>query len=205
MGGSPFARAKNGGRKMNIVFDRVSKSYGEKTILSSLSRAFSFSGVTALMGASGCGKTTFLRLLCGLEQPDSGRISGIPERFTFLFQENRLLPWISVLENVRLACPQHPQRAVDALSAVGLAAEQAALPRSLSGGMQRRVAFARALAHESPFLLLDEPFQGQDAALRDELCLLLTEESKKRPVLFVTHDADSAKATGAELLIFDNF
>ncbi|MGN0520109.1 MAG: ATP-binding cassette domain-containing protein [Candidatus Fimenecus sp.] len=181
---------------MTVVFDKVSKSFDEKQVLSNFSYTLSLQGITALMGPSGCGKTTLLRLLCGLETPDSGKISGIPETYTFLFQENRLLPWASALENVALV--SDTQTAENILCKVGLAQELQALPSALSGGMQRRVALARALAHKSPVLLLDEPFKGLDADLCREMIALLRQEAEKRPILLVTHilqEAELAKAT----------
>ena len=187
---------------MNIVFDKVMKTYAQKTVFSDFSYTFTLDGITALMGASGCGKTTLLRLMCGLENPDSGEIFGKPKPFTFLFQENRLLPWATALENVETVCDRQTAKRV--LEQVGLGAEFQTLPAALSGGMQRRVAFARALAHQSPILLLDGPFKGLDSALRKDMIALLCEESKKRPILFVTHTYEEAEISGAKVLKFDD-
>ncbi len=186
---------------MNIVLEQVSKSFGEKQVFSNFSYAFQLEGITAIMGASGCGKTTLLRLLCGLEQPDSGVISGVPKQFTFLFQENRLLPWATALENVALVSNTQTAKAV--LQKVGLAKELHEKPAALSGGMQRRVAFARALAHQSPVLFLDEPFKGLDASLCAEMIGLLLQESEKRPILFVTHSETEANTAHAAVLHLD--
>lgn len=186
---------------MKIMFDKVTKTYTQKTVLSDFSYTFALDGITALMGASGCGKTTLLRLMCGLEYPDSGTVLGKPKPFTFLFQENRLLPWATALENVETVCDR--QTAERVLQRVGLGAEFQSLPAALSGGMQRRVAFARALAHQSPILLLDEPFKGLDDALKRDLIALLCEESKKRPILFVTHNLEEAELAGAKVLDFE--
>lgn len=183
---------------MNITFQNVEKAYGNKLVFSDFSHTFSFDGITALMGESGCGKTTLLRLLCGLEEPTQGTICGRPARTTFMFQENRLLPWASALENV--AAVSEKAEAERWLSAVGLQQEVNRLPSALSGGMQRRVAFARALAHHSALLLLDEPFKGLDVDLRTKMLALLRTQAKLRPVVFVTHDASEAQECGAKIL-----
>ncbi len=183
---------------MDVTFRDVTVRYGEKAVFSHFTHTLSFSGVTALMGASGVGKTTFLRVLCGLEKPQSGTVEGFPARFTYLFQENRLLPWLDTLQNVALASDE--AAAKGALEAVGLGAELRAKPAALSGGMRRRAALARALAHSSEFLLLDEPFAGLDENLRASLLPLLKTEAQRRPVLFVTHDLREAQSLGAAVL-----
>ncbi len=183
---------------MTVLFDKVRKTFDGKQVFSDFSYTLSLQGITALMGPSGCGKTTLLRLLCGLESPDSGTISGAPETYTFLFQENRLLPWASALENVALV--SDIETAKNILRKVGLAQELQTLPSSLSGGMQRRVALARALAHKSPVLLLDEPFKGLDADLCREMIALLRQEAQTRPILLVTHSLQEAELTGATVI-----
>ena len=183
---------------MTVLFDKVRKTFDGKQVFSDFSYTLSLQGITALMGPSGCGKTTLLRLLCGLESPDSGTISGVPETYTFLFQENRLLPWASALENVALV--SDIETAKNSLRKVGLAQELQTLPSSLSGGMQRRVALARALAHKSPVLLLDEPFKGLDADLCREMIALLRQEAQTRPILLVTHSLQEAELAGATVI-----
>lgn len=183
---------------MTVLFDKVSKTFDGKQVFSDFSYTLSLQGITALMGPSGCGKTTLLRLLCGLESPDSGTISGAPETYTFLFQENRLLPWASALENVALVSDKETAKSI--LCKVGLAQELQPLPSALSGGMQRRVALARALAHKSPVLLLDEPFKGLDADLCREMIALLRQEAEKRPILLVTHSLQEAELAGATVI-----
>lgn len=183
---------------MRIELQHVQMAYGEKAVFSDLSYAFDLTGIVALMGESGCGKTTLLRLLCGLETPQSGEIYGIPQKYTFMFQENRLLPWATVQENVATVCDV--ASAENWLSAVGLAQEANHLPSALSGGMQRRVAFARALAHQSDVLLLDEPFKGLDVDLRSKMILLLRKQAQMRPILFVTHDIQEARECGAKII-----
>lgn len=186
---------------MTVTFETVSKAFDGKQVLSDFSYAFSLQGITALMGPSGCGKTTLLRLICGLEKPDSGKITGIPETYTFLFQENRLLPWATVFENVAVVSNTDIAKAV--LQKVGLSGEQNKKPAALSGGMQQRVALARALAHKSPVLLLDEPFKGLDAALCRKMIALCRKEAETRPILLVTHSLEEAQIAGAKVIDFN--
>lgn len=171
---------------MNIEFKNVTKRFGTKEILADFTFTLPLEGITALMGASGIGKTTLLRLMCGLEKTDRGKILGFPKSYTILFQENRLLPFKTVLENVALFSDE--QSAKKALSVLSLDGEEQNYPDALSGGMQRRVALARALAHKSEILILDEPLKGLDDALRESILQLFLEEQKKRPILLVTHD-----------------
>jgi ABC-type nitrate/sulfonate/bicarbonate transport system ATPase subunit len=161
---------------------------------------------TVIVGQSGCGKTTFLRLLAGLEPADSGQIdfdgagrrSGRP-RFGFMFQDPRLLPWLTVEENLRLAFPSGPNTPADAeidnlLRLVGLGGWKKAYPRRLSGGMAQRAALARALCRKPEILLLDEPLGALDAFTRARLRRDLDTlwKSLNVTVILVTHDIEEA-------------
>lgn len=166
-------------------------SYGDKLILDGFSIALPDGGVTALSGPSGCGKTTLLRLLGGLERPQSGSIDvPAPEEISFLFQENRLLPGLNAADQLRVVLPKGAE-VQPWLDAVGLGAEANRLPASLSGGMQRRLALARCMAYGEgkKLLLLDEPFTGVDpqrtAALMKSLRRLGC------GILYSAHDAES--------------
>ncbi|MDY4962330.1 MAG: ATP-binding cassette domain-containing protein, partial [Oscillospiraceae bacterium] len=137
----------------------------------------------ALMGPSGCGKTTLLRVLAGLQAPDSGTVRVEPGRMACVFQEPRLLPWRTAAENVNAVLSDRAQTMPQALAwlerlELGAACDQ--YPAALSGGMQQRVAIARALAYDAPVLLLDEPFRGLDAALRDRVTALIADAAKDK-------------------------
>ncbi|MDR1933451.1 MAG: ABC transporter ATP-binding protein [Spirochaetales bacterium] len=168
---------------------------------------------TVIVGTSGCGKTTLLRLVAGLEKPDSGVIifdepggaesgggtSNAKPRFGFMFQDARLLPWLTVQANLRLAFPEKggPETAaeIDAvLRLVGLENWKDAYPRRLSGGMAQRVALARALCRKPRVLLLDEPFGALDAFTRSRLRRDLDElwRALGITVILVTHDIEEA-------------
>lgn len=165
--------------------------YGDKVILKDFSLSLPDTGITALAGPSGCGKTTLLRLLGGLEAPQSGTLEApAAEKTAFLFQENRLLPGLSAADQIRVVLPRG-EDPLPWLAAVGLAGEENTRPDALSGGMQRRVALARCLAYgrDKALLLLDEPFAGIDPERTVSLMEYI--RSLQVPVLYSAHDAQS--------------
>lgn len=181
------------------------KSYGEKTVLSGLTFTLPAGGRLALMGRSGCGKTTLLRILLGLETADGGRIEGLPPRLSVVFQEDRLCPDFSAFDNVRLAAPAAAREEIFAcLASLGLGEADGARPvRDLSGGMRRRVAIARAWLAPGELLLLDEPFKGLDDATRAAVTAYLDRTVGGRTLLLVTHDVSDAAALHAPVLSLD--
>jgi ABC-type nitrate/sulfonate/bicarbonate transport system ATPase subunit len=159
----------------------------------------------AVVGPSGCGKTTLLRLIAGLDSEYEGHIS-LPAhgRLGMAFQEPRLLPWRSVLDNVRIAAPEAAPEEIDALLAeLGLSDHAAHYPGELSLGLARRVALARALAVKPDLLLLDEPLVSLDATLarelRDRIATLI--EEKRITTLVVTHDLAEAIALADRIFL----
>ena len=166
----------------------LSVSFGDKLVLDRFTMELPDTGITVLSGPSGCGKTTLMRVLAGLQQPDSGCMDGIaPEKTVFLFQENRLLPWRSVREQITDVLPRTRRgEAEDWLAFVELEGEGDARPHQLSGGMQRRLALARALALGGRRYLLDEPFAGVD---RERAQRILQRIRKRNlPVLLASHE-----------------
>ena len=170
--------------------------------------------IIALVGASGAGKSTALRLLAGLEAPTSGAAIGTAGsgRTGFVFQNPTLMPWADVLANVALPLkltgvppPEVRRRAVEALTAVGLSDRLTARPAQLSGGMAMRVSLARALVTDPELLLLDEPFAALDSITRRALIEDLHRLwSRRRPaIVFVTHDVEEAVYLAARVVVLD--
>ena len=185
-----------------IKLTNVCKRYAEKNVLQNLNMQFTCPGSYAILGPSGCGKTTLLRLIAGLEVPTSGLVQiAADTKMAVCFQEDRLLPWKSVLDNVALAAPGKDKAiARKWLTCVGLGSELSALPASLSGGMKRRAALARALAYDAPVLLLDEPFRALDEETHQQMLALVRSHAKDRLLILVTHDPRDAE--GMQILDF---
>ena len=192
-----------------IVFENVSFGYKRGiNVLSGFSMEVPAGGRVCLFGKSGCGKSTVLRLAMGLAKPGSGRITGTEGiAVSAVFQEDRLIPWKTVLENVALFADGKEQvaaapadRAAYYLRALGLSDVLQSCPDELSGGMKRRVALARALAHNFDMLVLDEPFTGLDEAAKRNAIELVSRETAGKMLLLATHDLLEAEALGAEII-----
>jgi len=183
------------------------RRYGERTVIDGLDLRIRRGEFVALLGESGCGKTTLLRALAGLDAVDGGQIIGA-SKAAVVFQEHRLLPWDSVWRNVALGLDDRAGRplALAALAEVGLGDRLDDWPRNLSGGQAQRVALARALVREPGLLLLDEPFAALDALTRIRMHGLVKQlVARHRPgVLLVTHDVDEAVALADRVLVMRN-
>lgn len=190
-----------------LVLDRVGKVYPNGVnALERFSAEIRLGEIVAIIGGSGCGKSTLLRAIAGLDAATSGSITLDHETVTaphpkigIIFQEPRLLPWLSVADNIGFGLDDRPRRERDGLAAaaltrVGLSDKAGAWPRELSGGQAQRVAIARALVPQPEVLLLDEPFSALDAFTRRDLQdHLLDLWADTRPTLvLVTHDVDEA-------------
>lgn len=173
-----------------IAAEQLTLSFEGRAVLNDFSLSLPSSGITALRGPSGCGKTTLLRVLAGLEVPQSGMVTGItPRQTAFLFQENRLLPWRTAMQHLTDVLPsgRHGE-APRWLELVELTGEEHVYPAALSGGMQRRLALARCLALGGALYLLDEPFAGVDADRASRIMARLKQQHL--PILLVSHEAD---------------
>lgn len=173
----------------DLVLEHVEKRYGDKVVLRDFSARFPGGECTCIMGPSGCGKTTLLRLILGLETPDGGQILGRSFPMAAVFQENRLFEDFSALSNVTAVCPKERRpEAARHLMALGLGESLHAPVRTLSGGMKRRVAVARAVLAPGEVLVLDEPFTGLDRDTKAAVLAYLKDHTQGRTLLLVTHD-----------------
>jgi NitT/TauT family transport system ATP-binding protein len=180
------------------------KAYGTLDVLRDVHFAAMPGEVLALLAPSGTGKTTTLRIIMGLERHFAGSVSRPAGRLGAVFQEPRLLPWLSVAANLRLVEPGLSDAHIEAgLALAGLRDCAGSLPKQLSLGMARRVALARALAVRPSLLVLDEPFASLDARLGAELGHAVAAHARAigAIVVMATHDLDQARATADRLLV----
>ena len=202
---APLAR-----RGVPLELASLSKSYGERPVLNNVDLQLEAGEFVAIVGRSGCGKSTLLRSIAGLESIDAGHLTvgtgiGAPD-IRIMFQESRLLPWKTVLDNVALGLPRSIGAAAAALWTVGLAERADDWPAALSGGQKQRVALARALVHEPQLLLLDEPLGALDALTRIEMQQLIESLWLARgfTAVLVTHDVAEAVALADRVLLIED-
>ena len=169
-----------------ITFSNVSKSFGSLSVLENFSLALEDGQQLCLIGPSGRGKSTVLNLAAGLLSPDSGFIQRKSDAVSYVFQEDRLLPWLTALQNVSLFSQK--EAAQHWLARLGLGEFLRAYPEELSGGMARRVAIARCLAAPADLYLFDEPFKGLDEATLFKTYAVIKEATAGKTALFVSHN-----------------
>ncbi|WP_313773787.1 ABC transporter ATP-binding protein [Enterobacter huaxiensis] len=200
-----------------VSFQHVRKTWQQVTALQNFSLDIAAGELVVLVGSSGCGKSTLLRMLVGLEETTQGEIrisgklvTGVGKERGIVFQEPRLFPWLSVIDNVMLGLADEKlsraakrQRAREMLARVQLTEFESALPAQLSGGMAQRVAIARGLVARPQILMLDEPFGALDALTRHTLqqALLQIHRSEGTTTLLVTHDVEEAVALADRVVV----
>lgn len=196
-----------------IKINRLKKNYDSKKIFNDFNMNIEPYEITCILGPSGVGKTTLFNVISGLTDYDGGEITGIENRnISYLFQEPRLLPWLTVYENIDIVLkniyPEKKRNEVIThhLEMVGLIEYIDNKPEELSGGMKQRLAIARTFAYPSTLLLMDEPFQGLDVKLKNDIIgsFLKLWEKDKRTVLFITHDIDEALKVSDQIYIIQD-
>lgn len=159
--------------------------------------------ITVILGKSGCGKTTLLRLISNLEKYDSGSINTNNLKFSYVFQEPRLFPWLTVFENIQAITNLPSDEIYRMIRMVDLEKFSNSYPDELSGGMKSRVSLARAFAYKPNFLLMDEPFSNLDdftrVKMQEELLKLYNKENVG--ILFVTHNIDEALTIADKIIV----
>ena len=213
---------------MLIELEGLSKSFGGVAVLRSITETFAEAEISVLLGASGCGKTTLLRCVAGLEQPSAGRIAidgrivyrdrppvWVPaerRRIAMVFQSYAIWPHMTVFQNVSLPLraaglgkSEIAARVAEVLNLVGLGDLGSRSATQLSGGQQQRVALARCIVSESPVILMDEPLSNLDAKLRIAMRVEIGDLQRrlKRTILFVTHDQEEAMSIADTIYLFD--
>jgi sulfonate transport system ATP-binding protein len=197
----------------HLVLRGLHKQYAGRSVLEGLNLKITPGEFVAVVGRSGCGKSTLLRAIAGLEKPDGGQVkigggegkgSKRPE-LRMMFQDARLLPWKTVLDNVALGLADGRDKARDALASVGLEDRAGEWPAVLSGGQRQRVALARALVHQPQLLLLDEPLGALDALTRIEMQQLIESLWLARgfTAVLVTHDVQEAVMLADRILLIE--
>ncbi len=188
---------------MLIVKD-ISQNFGELSVLKNISFQVEDNEIVAVLGPSGCGKSTLLNIIAGLQKPKAGFVAGADEAISFVFQDDRLLPWRTVWQNISLVNDQENKEEIKSLIYdVGLKNFEQYKPNQLSGGMKKRCGIARAFYYKSELLLMDEPFQGLDYCLRQEMLSMLLRvwNARKQAVLFITHEIDEALTVANRILV----
>ena len=196
--------------QIEFALSRITKSYGPVKVLADLSLNVKTNSIVAFLGPSGCGKTTLLSIIAGLKAPDQGQVTGVGNKpISYLFQEPRLLDWLTVGENLAFVLKDHiprfelSERIDYYLEQMEIAAYRDTYPRKLSGGQRQRVAMARALAYPSRLLLMDEPFKSLDLSLKWALMtrFLKLWAAAPRTVILVTHDPKEALLLADEVYV----
>ena len=182
---------------MKIKINNLTKKYEDKTVFENFSTEIEFDDILFITGESGLGKTTLIRMIAKLEKPDSGSIECDESKISYMFQEDRLIPFVSVLKNLTAVCSE--EKAIKYLEKVGLSNEKNNSPLSLSGGMKRRISLIRALCFDSNLVILDEPFKGLDEKLKESIYELIIDESKSRKFIIVSHDKSDIDKLGGKI------
>lgn len=188
---------------MDIELKNIYKSYGDKVVLKNFSASFKEGALTCLMGQSGCGKTTVLNLLMGLDKADGGSISGIEKgSISAVFQEDRLCEGFNAVTNIAMVGSKNlkAEKIIENLEAIGLKDCFHKPVSELSGGMKRRVAIVRAMMAEGKLLILDEPFKGLDKENLKLACNYVKSFSRGRTVIMVTHSPEEAEIMGGRVI-----
>lgn len=193
---------------MNINISNLTKKYGKKEIFKNFSLEIEAGKVTALMGKSGFGKTTLIRILMGLEKYDEGKITGLEnQKISTVFQEDRLCENLSAITNISIVCEKETSiREISAeLEKIGLKESQNKPVKTLSGGMKRRVAIIRCIMAKSDIIIFDEPLKGLDEITKKNVINYLKEKIRGKTVIIVTHDIEEARQLDGTIVNLEKF
>ncbi len=178
-----------------LEISHLNKSYGGKCILNDINLRVNQSEIVCILGKSGAGKTTLLRMIAGIESPDQGHLKNHFKRMAYVFQEDRLLPWLTAKDNIALVNDNLSDQAINTyLEMMSLTDSGDKMPDELSGGMRQRVSIARAYAYQPHLLLMDEPFKSVDIKLKKAMIESLLDlwQTYHNAIIMVTHDIEEA-------------
>jgi len=187
-----------------MILKNLTKHFSELTVVKDFDLEIRDKEITCILGPSGCGKSTLLNMISGLMDADEGEIVGKKDKTGYVFQEDRLLPWKTVEENIRLVKKSGTSSEIwELIEMVGLKGFEKSYPHELSGGMRQRCAIARAYHYQSEMLLMDEPFKSLDYDLRINMVDMLRSlwTQWKNTVVFVTHEIDEALLLGSRIVV----
>lgn len=189
------------GGYMGIILNEINKSYGEKIIFRNFSYEFEEKQTTCVMGESGRGKTTLLKLIMGLENIDSGEIVGVKNKRTSgVFQEDRLIENISAIANLKLVTNKSSYELNTLIEKMNLKPNDKTKIKEYSGGMKKRVAIARALVVDADIILMDEPLAGLDETTKNKVIETIIEYTKDKVLIIALHDKGNCSKFNARLL-----
>ncbi|MDE7322189.1 MAG: ATP-binding cassette domain-containing protein [Lachnospiraceae bacterium] len=185
-----------------MKIENITKTFDGKVVLKNLNMEIPEGCITCIMAPSGAGKTTLLRILMGLEDADSGIVTGLAgKRISAVFQEERLCEQMTAVENILLVTPSLAVQTIrQELGKLGLGADDGQPVSELSGGMRRRVSILRALLAPYDVVFLDEPFKGFDYELKVQVMAYVRERTTGKTVIVVTHDIQEAFALDAGII-----
>lgn len=192
---------------MILKINNIEKSFDNICVLHNFSMEVEEKEIVCLIGPSGCGKSTLLNIISGLLTPTVGEIERNSTNISYVFQEDRLLPWKNVYENIRIVNEKcSKENCLELIRKVGLQGFEKYYPSELSGGMRQRCSIARAFNYEASLLLMDEPFKSLDYNLRIGMIRYLLEiwNHTEKSIIFVTHEIDEALLLGDRILVLSN-
>lgn len=192
---------------MLLKISKIEKNFNNICVLKDFSMEVKKEEIVCIIGPSGCGKSTLLNIISGILTPELGKMLNNSSKISYVFQEDRLLPWKNVLENIKIVNKKSSKEdCLSLISKVGLEGFENYYPSKLSGGMKQRCSIARAFNYEADLLLMDEPLKSLDYNLRISMIkyLLKLWEDTKKSIVFVTHEIDEALLLGDKIVVLSN-
>lgn len=198
-----------------VSIQNISHLFGELQVLDQINFQIQEDEIVGVIGPSGCGKSTLMNIVAGLLTPSQGQIqmpltkqgATLSSKKAFIFQDDRLLPWLSVWDNIRIVREENNPKAIQKLiDEVGLSGFEHYKPDQLSGGMKKRCGIARAFYYQGKLLLMDEPFQGLDYILKQDMLTMLMRlwRENRQGVLFISHDIDELLSVACRIFVLSS-